>query len=45
MKAHTGKWPNVQSDYKNNYSPKMEKKIKNKKINKWHSALKKAGVT
>ena len=44
-KAHTGQWSNVQSDYEDSYSPRMKKKMKDKKINKWHSALKKAGVT
>ena len=44
-KARTGQWSNVQSDYEDSYSPRMKKKMKDKKINKWHSALKKAGLT
>ncbi|MBC8345804.1 MAG: hypothetical protein ISR82_03605 [Candidatus Marinimicrobia bacterium] len=44
IQSATGSWPKIKTDSDDKYTPKMDANIKDEKIDRWKSALKKAGV-
>ncbi len=44
IKSQTGSWPDIKIETDDGHSPKMEPEIKNTKIERWKSALIRAGV-
>ena len=44
IKDKTGEWPEINFKADGQFDPSMPKEIKNRKIKKWHKALKEAGI-